>query len=177
VEEPPLLLAVQWIIRCIEIEDDLLGRPRVRLHELVDQQVLDRYRIVADLVIARRFKLAQLQPVERRLAGHRRAILAPRRELPRQNRHQRIMAQFVVVVEILVTQRDPEHPLTDERHNLVLDQVLAPLVVKARRKPIDQSDRPIRRAQKQSTRIRAHQPAIKRRFHSPAFNGSKIKVF
>jgi hypothetical protein len=38
VEEPPLLLAVQWIIRCIEIEDDLLGRPRVRLHELVDQQ-------------------------------------------------------------------------------------------------------------------------------------------
>jgi ABC transporter substrate binding protein len=40
VEEPPLLLAVQWIIRCIEIEDDLLGRPRVRLHEQVDQQVL-----------------------------------------------------------------------------------------------------------------------------------------
>src|SRR6478752_9542179 len=85
------------------------------------------------------------------------------------------MAQFVVVVEILVTQRDPEHPLTDQRRNLVLDQVLAPLVVKARRKPIDQSDRPIRRAQKQSTRIRAHQPAIKSRFHSPAFNGSKSK--
>jgi hypothetical protein len=33
---------VQRIIRCIEIEDDLLGRPRVRLHEQVDQQGLDR---------------------------------------------------------------------------------------------------------------------------------------
>ena len=49
-------------------------------------------------MIARRFKLAQLQ-VERRLAGHRRAILAPRRKLVRQHRHQRIVAQFVVVVE------------------------------------------------------------------------------
>ena len=42
---PPLLLAVQRIIRCIEIEDDLLGRPRVRLHQQVDQQVLDRHRM------------------------------------------------------------------------------------------------------------------------------------
>ena len=149
----------------------------MRLHEQVDQQRSDRHRIVTDLVIARRFKLAQLQPVERRLAGHRRAILASRLELARQHRHQRIVAQLVVVVEILVTERDPEHPLADQRRDLVLDQVRASLVVKARRKPIDQSDRTIRRAQKQRASIRRHQAAIKPRFHSTAFNGSKIKPF
>jgi hypothetical protein len=59
----------------------------------------------------------------------------------------------------------------------MLDQVCAPFVVKARRKPIHQSDRPIRRAQKQSPRIRCHQTGIKRGFHSPPFNGSKIEPF
>ena len=58
VEEPPLLLAVQRIVRRIQVEDDLPGRPLVRLKEQLDQQILDRHRIVADLVVARRFKLA-----------------------------------------------------------------------------------------------------------------------
>ena len=54
VEEPPLLLAVQRIIRRIEVENDLPGRPRMRLQEQVEQQRPDRDRIVADLVVARR---------------------------------------------------------------------------------------------------------------------------
>jgi hypothetical protein len=41
----------------------------MRLDEQVDKEVPDRHRIMADLVIARRLELAQLQPVERRLAG------------------------------------------------------------------------------------------------------------
>src|SRR5271165_6572234 len=61
VEEPPLLLAVQRIIRRIEVENDLPGRPRMRLQEQVDQQRPDRDRIVADLVVARRRKLALLR--------------------------------------------------------------------------------------------------------------------
>src|SRR2546430_5946935 len=48
------------------------------LQEQIDQQMLDRHRAVADLVITRRLQLAQLQPVERRLAGHRRTFLTPR---------------------------------------------------------------------------------------------------
>ena len=176
-EEPPLLLAVQRIIGRIEIENDLPRRARVRLQEQVDKQIPDRHRIVADLVVARRRKLAQLQPVERRLAGHRRAIRTPRLELARQHRHHRIVAQLVVVVEILVAERDPEHPLTDQRHDLVLDQFRPSLVVKARRKPIHHSDRSIRRAQQQRSRVRRHQPGIKCGFHSATFDGSKIKPF
>ena len=177
VEEPPLLLAVQRIIRRIEVENDPFGRSRMRLQEQVDQEILYRHRIVADLVVARRRKLAQLQPVERRLAGHRCAVLAPRLKLARQHRHQRIAAQFVVVVEVLVAERDPKHPLADQRRDLVLDQVRPPLVVKARRKPLRHSDRPIRRSQKQRARFRRHQAGIECRFHSATFNGSKIKLF
>ena len=87
----------------------------------------DRHRIVADLVVARRLELAQLQPVERRFAGDRRTILPPRLELARQHRHHRIVAQFVVVIEILVAERDPEHPLANQRRDVVLDHV-RPLV-------------------------------------------------
>jgi hypothetical protein len=59
----------------------------------------------------------------------------------------------------------------------MFDQLRSPLVVEARRKPADHSDRPIRRSQKQRTRIRRHHAGIKRRFHSAAFNASKIKPF
>ena len=176
-EEPPLLLAVQRIVRRIEVENDLLWRSRVRLNKQVDQQILDRHRIVADLVVARRLQLAQLQPVERRLAGNRRAVLAPRFQLARQHRHHRIVAQFVVVVEILIAERDREHPLADQCRDLMLDQFRAPLVVKARRKPIHHPNRTIRGSQQQRSRIRCHQSGIKCGFHRAAFNDSKIKAF
>ena len=108
---------------------------------------------------------------------HRRAILSPRLELTRQHRHQRVVAQLVVVVEIFVAERDPEHPLTDQRYDLMLDQVSPPLVVKARRKPIDHPDRSIRRSEKQRPGVRRHKAGIKSCFHSATFNGSKIKLF
>ena len=85
------------------------------------------------------------------------------------------MAQLIVVVEILVAERDPEHPLTHQGRHTVLDQLRTPLVVKARRKPIHQINRPIGRAQKQCPRIRRHQSAVECRFHRATFHGSKIK--
>ncbi len=87
------------------------------------------------------------------------------------------MAQLVVVVEILVPERDREHPLADQGRDLVLDVFPASLIVKARRKPPHQINRSIGRSQKQCTRIRCHQSGIERRFHSPPVHGSKIKPF
>ena len=63
------------------------------------------------------------------------------------------MAQLVVVIEILIAERDPKHPLADQGGDLVLDQVGPSLVVKARCKPIDHADRTIGRAQKQPSRV------------------------
>ena len=49
VEEPPFLMAVQRVVGGVEVDDDLFGRLRVRLEEEVDEQRLDRRRLVADL--------------------------------------------------------------------------------------------------------------------------------
>jgi hypothetical protein len=54
VEEPAFLLAVERIVRGVEVEHDLLRSAFVRFEEELDEQRLDRCRAVADLVIARR---------------------------------------------------------------------------------------------------------------------------
>ena len=168
---------MQRIVRRIQVEDDLAGRAPVCLEEQIDEQAPDRYRVVTDLVIARRLELAQLQSIERRLAGNRRAIRAPRRKLAGQQRHHRIMAQLVVIVEVLIAERNREHPLTYQCRDLVLDQLGAPHVVEARCKPIHHSDRTIRGAQHQRSGIRRDQAAIKSCFHRSAVDYSKIKTF
>jgi len=78
VEEPSLLLAVDRIVGRVEIEDDLVRRRVVRLHEEVDQQFPDRDRVMTDLVVARCLESAQFQPIECRLAGDRCTLLASR---------------------------------------------------------------------------------------------------
>jgi hypothetical protein len=40
-----------------------------------------------------------------------------------------------MVVEILITQRNREYPLTNQGHDFVLDEILAPFVVEARGSP------------------------------------------
>ena len=127
-------------------------------------------------MIARRVRPAQLQPVQRRLAGHWRTVLAPRRKFARKHRHRRIVAQIVVIVEVFVPERDPKHPLTDQRSHLVLDQLRTPPISKARRKATNQINRAIRRSQKQRSRIRRHQSGIKCRNDWATFNHSKIKL-
>jgi hypothetical protein len=130
-----------------------------------------------DLVVARRLQLAQLQPVQRRLAGDRRAIAAPRRELARQYRHHRVVPQFIVVVEILVAERDPEYPLTDQGRDLMFDVFGAPLVVKAQRNPVHHS---IARSVAPSSSAPASEVVIRERCGSRAIrrrSGGEISVW
>src|SRR5262249_40107347 len=77
VEEAALLVAVQRVVGGIEVEDDLPRRAGMGVEKQIDQQGFDRLRVVPDLVIGRRPRLAQLEPVKRRFAGHRRTVLAP----------------------------------------------------------------------------------------------------
>jgi hypothetical protein len=74
VEEAALLMPVQRVVGRIQIENDLLGRRLVGLEEEGDEQALDGGRIVPDLVVAVRFRRHVFEPVERALAGERRAI-------------------------------------------------------------------------------------------------------
>ena len=41
-EEPVLLLAVQWRVRGIEVQDQSPRRPRMRGHELLEQHFVNR---------------------------------------------------------------------------------------------------------------------------------------
>ena len=130
-EEPVFLMAVQRILGGVEIEDDLLRRFGVGLQEQTNEQLLNGGRIMADLVIARGLRPAQFQPVERRFAGDRRAVPAPCLQLAGQHRHDRVVPQLVMIIQILVTQRNPEHPLPDQRTNLMLDQLRRARVLEA----------------------------------------------
>ena len=64
----------------------------MRLKKHGDEQAFNSGRIMRDLVIACRRRPAQLKTVERRFAGHRRAIRPPRRQLAGEYRHDRIAA-------------------------------------------------------------------------------------
>ena len=137
VEKAALLMAVQRVVGGVEIENDLLGRAAMRLQEQVDQQRLDHRLVVADLVIAGRKRPADGSsrfsvdlPSHRRGNPHLRASKACRRGSPSP-----VMAQLIVIDQVLIAERQSEHPLADQRLDLVLDQLLAARVPKAGGKP------------------------------------------
>ena len=130
VEEPTLLVAMQWIVRRVQVQPDLPRRLGVRLHEQPYQQVVERLRLRHDALVAMRRRLlgnAQLQTVQRARTRQRRApvaiphpIRAGRVRLARQQRQQRVAAQFVVIVQIFVAQRHRVHALRQQRPHVVL---------------------------------------------------------
>jgi hypothetical protein len=140
VGEAPLLMPVQRVVGRIEIEDDRLRRYAVRFEEEVHEQAFDRPGIVADLVVAARHQGRVLEPVERALAGEWRAIPAPGGELAGQRCQHRVMAQLVVIDQVLVAERDAEHSLRHHRLDRVLDLRRITPVGKARREPPEQTD-------------------------------------
>ena len=151
-EEAAFLVAVQRIIRGVEVENDLLGRRLVRLEEQVDEQPFDRRAVMADLVVARRLGRRVLEPVQSALAGERRAILTPGGELAGKGREHRVVAELIMIDHVLVAERDAEHPLRHHGLDGVLDLRLGTAVVKTGREPSDQADRPIGRAEQQRRR-------------------------
>ena len=162
-KEPPFLFPVHRIISRIKIEDNLTRWAFVSFQKKGDEKISNRHRIVTDLVVTRRLQLAQLQPIERRLASYWGTILAARCQLARQNGHDRIVPQLIVVVEILIPQRNPNYPLPDKRCDRVFDKLRAPLVVKAGRKSIYQPNRTIRSSEQQRSGVRGNGATIKRR--------------
>ena len=175
VKEPSLLMPVQRVVGSIEIEGDLLRCLAMRFEEEIDKELLDRCPVIADLVIACRLRATQLQPVEGRFAGQRRAVRAPRRQLAGQYRHYRVMAQLVMVDQVFVAQRNPKHTRPNKRWHRVFDQLPHTAVRKTRGKPIDQSDRTIRRTQQQGTGIRGDLAAVERRDHRASFDACKTE--
>ncbi len=117
-EVPALLLAIDRIVGRIEVEYDPRWHLVVGLQEQVDEQALDRTRIVIELVMPVASDLGRmLQPVQRRLAGQ------PPAQLAEHGRQSRVEAQRVVVDQVLVPERDAENALSQKIDESVLDAI------------------------------------------------------
>ncbi len=166
--EATFLVAVNGIVRRVEIQDNPSRRRRMGIEIELDEQPLDRLCVMTNpQVAARRTRRRVLQTIERALAGKHRAILALRLQLVRQQGQDRIVAQLVVVVEILVSERNLTDPLADQGGKLMHNQLRRPVIDEAECDTIKQSDRPVAMAQQQRAGLRADRPAIERR-HNPA---------
>ena len=168
-EEAALLVAMQRIIGGVEVKDDLFGPRPVRLEEQLDEQAFDRGRIMPDLVVAvvgPQWRV--LEPVQGALAGERRAVFAPRLELADQSRQHWVMAQLVVVDEILVPQRDPADALHQHGVDGVLHELRRAAIGEASRQAPHQPERPIRSAEQQRPGVRGHLPAVEGSDHLAA---------
>jgi hypothetical protein len=178
VKEPPLLLAMERVIGRVEVEDDLLRWPLVRLQEQIDEQVGERRRVVTDLMIAVIGpQRGVFQPVERALAGERRAVRPLRLEPVGEQREHRVVAQLVVVVHVLIAQGDADDPLSHQGRQHVHHLVLLAVVLKARGDPLDQADRAIGVAQQQPAPVGGHGAAVERRHHPPRSEAFKLELF
>src|SRR5690606_17130166 len=171
VKEALLLRAVQRRIGRIQIQYDLLGRLRIGVQKQLYEQPLDCGRVGQDLVIERKPRPGkQLQAVQRALAGKRLAVLALRLELAKQHAKQRILAQLIVIVQILISQRQRKQPLAQQRAHRMLDQLWVASVNKTARQAIDQSNRIVRALEQQRSSLRGDPPAIKGSHHPATLN-------
>jgi hypothetical protein len=90
-----------------------------------------------------------------------------------QDRHHRVMAELIVVVQVVVAHRKPKHPLADQRLDLVLNQLWAARVTEAGRETIDEPDRPVSRAKQHRAGVRSDASAVKSRHHRTPLDGYK----
>jgi hypothetical protein len=152
VEERALLPAVERIVRGVEVEDDLALAAAQRAHTKLEQECFPPRGLRRDLVItARRPVRRDLQPVQRRSGGQR----VRRPEFARRRSEERIVPQVLVVVEILIPERQPEDPLRHQLRHRVHDQVRGAPVGEARRHAPGQPQPAIEFAQEQHPAVAA----------------------
>ena len=131
-KEPAKLIAVDRIVGGVEVEDDLLWRRRMGFNKEVGQKRFHLPQVGRDLLVPAALigpRRRQFESIERALAGQRFAtvplaetILSARILFADKHRHQRIVSQLVMVVEIFVAQRQSENPLGDQVADSMLDQ-------------------------------------------------------
>ena len=145
------------------------------VEEQLDEQAFDGVRIVADLVVSRGLGAAQFQPVQRRFARQRRTVGSLRLQLAGQHGQNRIMPQFIMVVQILIAEGNAHDALHHHGLDLVLDQLGCPGVGKAGGKAFRQPDRPVRLAQQQGPGVRGDRAAVETGHHLAAFQRWKFE--
>jgi hypothetical protein len=148
----------------------------MRIQKEIDQEPLDAGLIVVDPVVLGGMPLRRvLQAVQRALPGDRRAVRTKRRQLAGEHGEGRVMTQFVVVVQILVAERQGEDALPDQRLDPMFDQARVAPVEEASGEAAHQVEAAIELPQQKRAGIRGDRPAIETRDHGTAFDGFKLE--
>ena len=149
----------------------------MRLEEQIHQQRIDLRAIAVDPVILRRMASRRvLQTIERALAGQRLTVSPQHRaQLARQHRERRILAQLVVIVEVLIAQCQAEDALPHQRRDPMLDIAGVTPIDEAVSEPAHQPKAAIDLAQQQRTGVRGDVPAIEPGYHRTPRNRFKFE--
>jgi hypothetical protein len=162
---------VQRIVARVEIEHHFPGVLGQSAHAHLQERRFDLLGIMRQLVVAARLHIAQFQPIERGAPRQRLALIAPgalraqRIFLAGCHRQERIAAQRVVIVEILVAQRQAVEALGEQLLHAVLDVARIAPVRKARRQLGAHPQPTIDALEQQPARIRAQVTAAEIRDH------------
>ena len=140
----------------------------MRLDVEIHQQPVHRLGRVADLVIAAAAAY-QFQPIQRAFAGQGLFHLA----LAAQNSEQRVDAQLLVVVQVLVAQCQTVNALRQHLFDRVLDQFLVAIVAETACQTPKQVDPPLSLAEKQRPAIARHVTCREPRLHTARKMGCK----
>jgi hypothetical protein len=165
------------IVGGVEIERDPVRRPGVGVEEQLDKQPLDSSRVMRDAPVTMFAFRRVLKAVEGALACQERAMSVTRLEPPQHSAEHRVVAQLVMIDEILIAKGDAEDPLTDQGGNVVHDTPGGSPVLKARRKALDEPDGPFSRPQQQPACVRGDRAAAKISNHSTPLKACKQHRF
>ncbi len=141
VEGPPLLAAVRLVVGAVDVEHEPgRGRAGPAVDEQLGEQVLKRRGFVADPVVPARLAFGGvLEPVQRALAGQRRAVPAAAPELAGQEAEHGVAAQVVVIVQVLVAEGEADDALGHQRPDGVLGEPRVAVVGEAGGHAVEQA--------------------------------------
>ena len=131
------------------------------LNEEIGQQFVHLPGAGGDLPVLPRVRprCGELEPVQRALAGERRAVLPPRLEAPENGSDHRILPQLVMVVQILIAEQEAEYPLPRHAAAAVHRQIRVPGVAEAVCEPVEQVQPPLGEVNEQSSGVRGQRSA------------------
>ena len=182
VEKALLLMAVQGIVRGLEIKDDDLALTRDGGHATTQQQHLDVVRMGGDLFGSRVGAVGtEFETVERAFARQRLALVLLEMALfaehigtPQHGGQERIGAQRVMVIEVLVAERQGEDALAQHDGEIVLNEALIAPVGKAVGELRAEALGAIRLAQQQAATAAGEVAARKISLHTAASKALKV---
>ena len=142
------------------------------IHEHFGKQPLDRRAVVIELVVPVLADLVgMLQPVQRRLPGQ------PAAGLVEHGRERRIVAQLIVIDQVLVAEREAEDALAQQIGDGVGDAVGEPQIAEALGQPIGQPDRAVGGTEQQRTAVRRDGAAIESTHKFAPAAASEVELF